>query len=63
MEFRADLAWADEEGRAGLRFVDLPKKAQEAIEDWMTRQLAMKVKPMSAKPANALSALALKEKW
>lgn len=63
MEFRADLAWADEEGRAGLRFVDLPKKAQEAIEDWMTRQLAMKVKATPAKPANALSALALKESW
>ena len=63
MEFRADLAWADEEGRAGLRFVDLPKKAQEAIEDWMTRQLAMKVKASPAKPPNALSALAWKEKW
>ncbi len=63
LEFRADLAWADEEGRAGLRFVDLPKKAQEAIEDWLTRQLAMKAKPMIVKPANVLSALALKENW
>jgi CheY-like chemotaxis protein len=63
LEFRADLAWADESGKAGLRFVDLPRKAQEAIEDWLTRQLAMKTKPVSAKPQNALSALALKEKW
>jgi len=67
LEFRADLAWADESGKAGLRFVELPRKAQEAIEDWLTRQLATKAKPVStkplnAKPQNALSALALKEK-
>jgi len=63
LEFRADLAWADESGKAGLRFIDLPRKAQEAIEDWLTRQLAAKGKAASAKPLNALSALALKEKW
>ena len=63
LEFRADLAWADEAGKAGLRFVDLPRKAQEAIEDWLTRQLAMKTAPLMRKPMNALSALALKEKW
>jgi CheY-like chemotaxis protein len=64
LEFRADLAWADEEGRAGLRFVDLPKKAQETIEDWMTRQVAMSPKPalansFSAKPLSALAALSV----
>jgi CheY-like chemotaxis protein len=63
LEFRADLAWADESGKAGLRFVELPRKSQEAIEDWLTRQLAAKAKPMISKPLNALSALALKEKW
>ena len=63
MEFRADLAWADESGRAGLRFVDLPKKAQETIEDWLTRQLAAKARPAVTKPRNTLSALALREKW
>ncbi len=57
MEFRADLAWADDAGRAGLRFVDLPKKAQETIEDWMTRQAAMHphALPMNTKPLSALS--------
>src|SRR6202023_2225905 len=49
LEFRADLAWADESGQAGLRFVDLPRKAQEAIEDWLTRQVATKGNPMSVK--------------
>ena len=63
LEFRADLAWADETGQAGLRFVDLPRKAQETIEDWLTRQLAGKSLPQSAKPQNALSALARKENW
>lgn len=63
LEFRADLAWADEAGHAGLRFVDLPRKGQEAIEDWLTRQLANKTKPLIARPQNALSALALKENW
>ena len=63
LEFRAELAWADEAGHAGLRFVDLSKKAQEQIEDWLTRQLANKSKPMGQKPANALSALAMKENW
>jgi len=43
-EFRADLAWADEEGIAGVRFVDVPRKAQETLEDWLTRQ-ASKSKP------------------
>ncbi len=59
MEFRADLAWADDAGRAGLRFVDLPKKAQETIEDWMTRQAAMHP---HAKPSSALAALSRAEK-
>jgi CheY-like chemotaxis protein len=63
MEFRADLAWVDESGQAGLRFVDPPRKAQEAIEDWLTRQLAAKSKAIGSTPRNALSALALKEKW
>lgn len=64
MEFRADLAWADDAGRAGLRFVDLPKKAQETIEDWMTRQAAMHphANPMNAKPLSALAALSRVEK-
>jgi CheY-like chemotaxis protein len=44
-EFRADLAWADEEGIAGVRFVDVPRKAQETLEDWLTRQASMKTKP------------------
>jgi hypothetical protein len=48
--------------KAGLRFVYLPRKAQEAI-DWLTRQLAAKGKRASDKPWNALSALALTEKW
>ncbi len=52
-EFRADLAWADEEGIAGVRFVDVPRKAQETLEDWLTRQASGKTKP--AEMAHVLS--------
>ena len=53
LEFRADLAWADEEGHAGVRFVELPRKIQETIEDWLTRQASMKAKPLP--PQHVLS--------
>jgi CheY-like chemotaxis protein len=62
LEFRAELAWADEAGHAGLRFVDLPRKTQAAIEDWMTRQLAMKSKPPNSRPLKVLGTLALQAK-
>jgi DNA-binding response OmpR family regulator len=62
LEFRADLAWADEKGQAGLRFVDLPKKAQETMEDWLTRRLAKGQMPAKA-PRTVLAALAQKENW
>jgi len=42
MELRADVAWSDEHGKAGLRFIDAAKKTQATIEDWLTRQVAMK---------------------
>lgn len=45
-EFRADLAWADEEGIAGIRFVEVPRKAQETLEDWLTRHSSTKTKAM-----------------
>ena len=51
-EFRADLAWADEEGIAGIRFVEVPRKAQETLEDWLTRH-SSKAKP--AKTGHILS--------
>jgi len=37
--FPADLAWADEIGQGRLAVCDLPRKAQEAIEDWLTGSL------------------------
>lgn len=39
LEPKADVAWADGAGRAGLRFVDLPAVSQDDLEQWMARQL------------------------
>jgi CheY-like chemotaxis protein len=41
MEPKATLAWADGAGRAGLRFLDVPQKSREQMEDWLGAQLQM----------------------
>ena len=39
MEPRAELAWVDGDGRAGIRFVDLPRSSRQHLERWLTEQL------------------------
>jgi CheY-like chemotaxis protein len=39
MEPKAVLAWADDAGRAGLRFLEVPPKSSEQLEDWLAQQL------------------------
>lgn len=39
MEPKACLAWADGAGRAGLRFVDMPPKSRQYLEEWLGQQL------------------------
>jgi CheY-like chemotaxis protein len=46
MEPKAEFAWVDGAGRAGLRFVELPKSSRQRLERWLTDQL-MKEKPKS----------------
>jgi CheY-like chemotaxis protein len=41
MEPKAALAWADDAGRAGLRFLEVPQKSREQLEDWLAQQLQM----------------------
>ena len=35
MELKGEVAWADHHGRAGLRFVQLPKAAHQKIRTWL----------------------------
>jgi CheY-like chemotaxis protein len=44
MEPRADLAWADEAGRAGIRFVEMPQSSQQQLEHWLAEQMEKTVK-------------------
>jgi hypothetical protein len=39
LDIEAEVAWADLKGRAGLRFHDLPKGAQEQLEKWLDEHL------------------------
>jgi DNA-binding response OmpR family regulator len=38
MEAKAELAWIDGEGRAGLRFVELPSSSRQKLEGWLAAQ-------------------------
>jgi CheY-like chemotaxis protein len=48
MEPKAEIAWVDGAGRAGLRFLELPKSSRQRLERWLTEQL-MRMKPLSKK--------------
>jgi CheY-like chemotaxis protein len=39
MEPKAEFAWVDGAGRAGLRFLDMPRSSQQTLERWLTEQL------------------------
>lgn len=49
MEPRAELAWADAAGRAGLRFLEVPQKSREQLEDWLAQQLQIQEKAPARK--------------
>ena len=35
MELKGEVAWADHHGRAGIRFIQLPKPAHDKIRSWL----------------------------
>jgi len=39
IEVVGEVAWADAQGRAGLRFRNLPAGSQELLENWLNRQM------------------------
>jgi CheY-like chemotaxis protein len=43
-ELESDLAWSDSKGRAGLRFVNVPRTQQEQLEKWLNQEME---KPLS----------------
>jgi CheY-like chemotaxis protein len=40
MEPKAEIAWADGAGRAGIRFAELPKASREQLDHWLAEQFA-----------------------
>jgi CheY-like chemotaxis protein len=39
LELKAEVAWADKSGRAGLRFIEVPQSSQHQVETWLTKRL------------------------
>jgi c-di-GMP-binding flagellar brake protein YcgR len=46
MEPKAELSWVDGDGRAGIRFVDLPRNSRQQLERWLTEQLMKERRPI-----------------
>jgi CheY-like chemotaxis protein len=40
MEPKADFAWVDGAGRAGVRFLDMPDSSRKELERWLAEQMA-----------------------
>jgi CheY-like chemotaxis protein len=41
MEVEGEVAWADVKGRAGFRFLHVPKEAQQLLEKWLDDHMEM----------------------
>jgi CheY-like chemotaxis protein len=39
MEPKAELAWADDQGRVGIRFRDIPQNSRDQLEGWIAEQM------------------------
>ena len=39
MEPKAELAWADDQGRVGVRFLDVPQNSRDQLEAWIAEQM------------------------
>ena len=38
LEPKVQIAWMDESGRAGLRFIDMPKESRQQLDLWLSEQ-------------------------
>lgn len=39
LEIRGNIAWADGEGKAGIKFIEVPQSSQYQLEKWLTERL------------------------
>jgi c-di-GMP-binding flagellar brake protein YcgR len=39
MEPKAEVAWADGAGRAGIRFTEMPDSSRQQLDHWLTEQM------------------------
>jgi len=45
LEPKVQIAWMDESGRAGLRFIDVPKESRAQLDGWLSEQSEKIEKP------------------
>jgi DNA-binding response OmpR family regulator len=51
LDVETEVAWADLKGYVGLRFLGMVQSSQEALENWLTRQMEQQVSAAEEKPA------------
>ena len=39
LELKGQIAWTDEAGRSGIRFVEVPQSSQYQLDKWLTERL------------------------
>jgi DNA-binding response OmpR family regulator len=45
LDLKCEVAWTDEAGNAGLRFIEVPQSAQYQLEKWLTDRLKSEMPP------------------
>lgn len=43
LEVESEVAWANPEGRAGLRFLNVPPNSQEYLEKWLSQEMEKQI--------------------
>jgi CheY-like chemotaxis protein len=46
LELKAEVAWIDDLGRAGIRFTEVPQSSQYQLEKWLTEHLEKQLSPV-----------------
>ena len=45
IEAKAELVWVDGNGRAGIRFIEVPKNSRELLDKWLEEEI-LRVDPL-----------------
>ncbi len=45
LEPKIQIAWVDDSGRAGLRFIDMPKESRQQLDQWLSDQIEKTNRP------------------